>query len=117
MVDSKKIYLKKVLERFGMDNKTKPVCTHLTPHFKLSYFSCPSQEYHDYMARVPYASVVGSLMYDMVCTKLNISQVVCMVSQYIHNLGKNHWLAVKYIFWYLYGTIDVKLLFKNDCGQ
>ncbi|KAK9205945.1 hypothetical protein WN943_016216 [Citrus x changshan-huyou] len=45
----------------------------------------------DYMARVPYASTVGSLMYVM--------------------------LAVKWILRYLYGTIDVGLLFKKGCGQ
>ncbi|KAH9677438.1 Timeless family protein [Citrus sinensis] len=49
--------------------------------------------------------------------KPNISQIVSMVSGYMHNSGKNHWLAVKWIFRYLYGTIDVGLLFKKDCGQ
>ena len=64
---TQKSYLKKVLERFGMDDKTKPVCTPLASHFKLSSSSCPtSQEERDYMARVPYASVDGSLMYAMV---------------------------------------------------
>ncbi|KAH9705989.1 hypothetical protein KPL70_012076 [Citrus sinensis] len=115
---TQKSYLKKVLERFGMDDKTKPVCTPLAPHFKLSSSSCPrSQEECDYMARVPYASVVGSLMYAMVCTRPDISQAVSMVSRYMHNPGKNHWLAVKWILQYLYGTIDVGLLFKKDCGQ
>ena len=38
---TQKSYLKKVLERFGMDDKTKPVCTPLAPHFKLSSSSCP----------------------------------------------------------------------------
>ncbi|KAH9717217.1 hypothetical protein KPL71_021741 [Citrus sinensis] len=89
---TQKSYLKKVLERFGMDDKTKPVCTLLASHFKLSSSSCfISQEELDYMARVPYASVVGSLMYAM--------------------------LAVKWILRYLYGTVDVGLLFKKDCGQ
>ena len=84
-------YLKKVVERFGMDDKTKPVCTTLAPHFKLSSSSCPrSQEERDYMARVPYASAVGSLMYAMVCTRPDISQAVSMVSRYMHNPGKNH---------------------------
>ncbi|KAH9726184.1 hypothetical protein KPL70_008163 [Citrus sinensis] len=115
---TQKSYLKKVLERFGMDDKTKPVCTPLAPHFKLSSSSCPrSQEERDYMARVPYASVVGSLMYAMVCTRPDISQAVSMVSRYMHNPGKNQWLAVKWILRYLYGTIDVGLLFKKDCGQ
>ncbi|KAH9670687.1 retrovirus-related pol polyprotein from transposon TNT 1-94-like protein [Citrus sinensis] len=65
---TQKSYLKKVLERFCMDDKTKPVCTHLAPHFKLSSSSCPRyQEERDYMARIPYASAVGSLMYSMDC--------------------------------------------------
>ncbi|KAH9717295.1 hypothetical protein KPL71_021764 [Citrus sinensis] len=71
----------------------------------------------DYMARVAYASVVGSLMYAMVCTRPDISQAVSMVSRYMYNPGKNQWLAVKWILRYLYGTVEVGLLFKKDCGQ
>ncbi|KAH9752071.1 hypothetical protein KPL71_014550 [Citrus sinensis] len=115
---TQKSYLKKVLERFGMDDKTKQVCTPLAPHFKLSSSSCPrSQEERDYMARVPYASAVGSLMYAMVCTRPDISQAVSMVSRYMHNPGKNQWLALKWILRYLYRTVNVGLLFKKDCGQ
>ena len=107
-----------MLERFGMDEKTKPVCTPLAPHFKLSYSSCPSsQKEQEYMAHVPYASIVGNMMYVMVCTRPDISQAVSMVSRYMHNPSKNHWLAVKWILRYLYGTIDIELLFKKDCGQ
>ena len=69
------------------------------------------------MARVPYASAVGSLMFVMVCTKPDISQAMSMISRYIHNPGKNHWLTVKWILRYLYETVDVGLLFKKDCGQ
>ena len=54
-------------------------------------------------------------MYAMV--RPDISQAVSMVSRYIYNPGKNQWLAVKWILRYLYGTVDVGLLFKNDCGQ
>ena len=46
-----------------------------------------------------------------------ISQAVNMVSRYMHNLGQNHWLAVKWILRYLYEIFDVGLLFKKDCGQ
>ena len=69
------------------------------------------------MVHVPYASVVGSPMYAMVCTRPDISQAMSMVNRYMHNLGKNHRLAVKWILRYLYGTIDVGLLLKNDCRQ
>ncbi|KAH9781794.1 Integrase catalytic domain-containing protein [Citrus sinensis] len=83
---TQKSYLKKVLERFDMDDKTKLVYTPLAPHFKLSSSSClKSQEERDYMARVRYASVVGSLMYVMVCTRPDISQAMSMVSRYMHN--------------------------------
>lgn len=37
---TQKSYLKKVLEKFGMDDKTKPVSTLLAPHFKLNSYSC-----------------------------------------------------------------------------
>ena len=69
------------------------------------------------MVRVLYASAVGNLMYAMVCTRPDISQAVSMVSRYMHNPGINQWLAVKWILRYLYGTVDVGLLFKKDYGQ
>ena len=73
-----------MLESFGMNDRTKPIYTPLASHFKLSSSLCPrSQEECDYMARVPYASVVGSLMYVMICTMPDISQAVSMVSRYM----------------------------------
>ena len=42
------------------------------------------------MAYILYASVVGSLMYIIVCTRPDISQAVSMVSRCMHNPGKNH---------------------------
>ena len=101
-----------------MDDKTKSVSTPLTPHFKLNSSSYPtSQEECDYMVRVLYASVVDSFMYAMVCTRPDIFQAMSMVSRDMHNLGKNHWLAMKWILRYLYGIFDIGLLFKKDCGQ
>ena len=38
---TRKQYLNKVLQRFGMSEKTKPVSTPLPPHFKLSASRCP----------------------------------------------------------------------------
>ena len=115
---TQKFYLKKILEKFGIDDKTKPVSTPLTPHFKLSSSSyLISQKERDYMASILYASVVGSLMYIMLCTRPDISQAVSMISRCMHNPGKNHWFVVKWILRYLYKTVDVRLLFKNYCGQ
>ena len=43
------------------------------------------------MSRIPYANSVGCLMYAMVCTRLDISHAVGVVSKYMENPGKEHW--------------------------
>ena len=37
-------------------------------------------EEHEYMTHVPYASVVGSVMYAVVCTKSDLSQAISMIT-------------------------------------
>ncbi|KAK0592644.1 hypothetical protein LWI29_022839 [Acer saccharum] len=68
----------------------------------------------DFMAKVPYASAIGSLMYAMTCTRPNISQVVGVVSRYMSNPGKPHWEAMKWILRYLRGTTERCLTFRRD---
>ena len=76
---------------------------------------CPkTQEDMDYMSKVPYASAVGSLMYAMVCTRPDISHVVGVVSRYMNNPGKEHWMAVKWILRYLRGTTNQALCFGGS---
>nr|GEU35870.1 hypothetical protein [Tanacetum cinerariifolium] len=69
------------------------------------------------MSKVPYANVVGSLMYMMVCTRPNIAYAVSVVSRYLANPGKNHWEAVKWILKYLRGTINVGLVYGTNRGN
>ena len=63
------------------------------------------------MESVPYAQAVGSLMYAMTSTRLDICHVVGLVSRYQSNLGKTHWEVVKCIFKYLQGTKNMSLCF------
>ena len=42
------------------------------------------------MVHVPYANLVGSLMYAMVYTQLDIVHVVEVLSIYMSTLGKEH---------------------------
>ena len=112
---TQKQYLKKVLQRFGIHVNTKAVSTPLAPHMKLSNLLSPTtDEERAYMAKVPYASAVGSLMYAMVCTRPDISQAVSVVSRYMHDPGEGHWEAVKWIMRYLKNTVDVGLEFEQD---
>jgi len=107
-------YIQKVLKIFNMKN-TKPVSTPFASHFKLSKEMClKTQEDMDYMSKIPYASTVGSLMYAMVCTRLDIAHAVGVVSRYMNNLGKEHWMEVKWILRYLKGTTNQALCFGGS---
>ena len=106
-------YINKVLSRFNMQN-AKVVSTPLGVHFRLSKEQSPkTEEERAYMAKVPYASAIGSLMYVMICTRPDIAQAVGAVSRYMNNPGKLHWEAVKWILRYLRGTTSKALCFKD----
>jgi hypothetical protein len=66
------------------------------------------------MSRVHYSSLVGSLMYAMVCTRPDISHTMGVVSRYMNNLGKEHWGAVKWILSYLRGIATHALCFGGS---
>uniref|UniRef100_A0A3Q7I149 Reverse transcriptase Ty1/copia-type domain-containing protein n=1 Tax=Solanum lycopersicum TaxID=4081 RepID=A0A3Q7I149_SOLLC len=81
---SQELYIEKVLSRFWV-NDAKPRTTPL--------------------------STVGSLMYDMFCTRPDIAHAVGVVSRYMANPGKEHWEAVKWLLRYLRGTSSTSLCF------
>ena len=65
-------------------NEAKLVNTPLGSHFKLSKEQSPKTEKErDHMSKVPYASAIGSLMYVMVCTRLDIAHAVGVVSRFM----------------------------------
>jgi hypothetical protein len=107
-------YVKKVLERFSMEN-AKPVSTPLANHFHLSTSQCLKtvKETED-MFKVLYASAVVCLMYAMVCTKLDLAHAVSVVSKYMENSGRQHWDAVKWIFRYLKGITNYNITFVRQ---
>ncbi|KAM1959838.1 hypothetical protein ACFX15_005064 [Malus domestica] len=108
-------YLEKLIRKFGVHDSTKPVSTPLAPHFKLSSLQCSKTDKEKLqMKNIPYANLVGSLMYAMVCSRPDIAHAVGMVSRYMHNPGKEHWHAAKWILRYLHGTRDVGLCFERD---
>jgi len=85
---SQENYVLKVLKRFNM-TETRPATTPLAGHFKLSfkqYLQSPKEK----MSRIPYASVVESLIYVMVCTRHDITYAVSIVSRFMSNPEKQH---------------------------
>ena len=72
-------------------SKAKAVCSPLVGHLKLSSKQCPTSEKDvKEMSKVPYSSIVGSLMYVMVYTRPDIAHPVGVVSQFLTNHGKEH---------------------------
>ncbi|MCO5578879.1 hypothetical protein L7F22_032726 [Adiantum nelumboides] len=82
---SQKEYVHKVLDRSNMQ-KGKVLSTPLPVYLKLSKTNCPkSIEKKAVMAKIPYASACGSLMYAMVATRPDIAHAVGVVSRFMSN--------------------------------
>ena len=92
-----------------------PISTPLPINFKLSSSISPSNEVERMeMSRVPYASIVGSFMFAMICTKPDIAQEVGAVSRYMANPDGEHWNVVKKILRYIRGTLDATLCYEGS---
>ncbi|GKD72256.1 hypothetical protein Tco_1330538, partial [Tanacetum coccineum] len=100
-----------VLEKFNMKD-AEARCQPLRDHFKLSKQAPNTEASRRRMAKVPYASAVGSVMYTMVCTRLDIAHAVGVVSRFMSNPGREHYEAVKWLLCYLKGTSKTTLYFS-----
>jgi hypothetical protein len=109
-------YVKTILQRFNMQ-ECKPIKVPILIGVKLSADQCPkTQEEEEDMSRVPYASVVDSLMYAMVCTRPYIAHAVGVLSKYMSKPGKEHLTIVKRVFRYLCGTASYGLCYQGRLG-
>ncbi|XP_071722165.1 secreted RxLR effector protein 161-like [Rutidosis leptorrhynchoides] len=64
------------------------------------------------MKDVPYANVLGSIMYAQVCTRPDIAFATGLLGRYQSNLGRDHWVAAKKILRYLKITKDYMLIYR-----
>eukprot|EP00253_Pinus_taeda_P036057 PITA_36057 len=75
---------------------------------------CPkTQEEEDDMSRVPYASAVDSLMYEMFSIRPDITHAVGVLIKFMSKPRKEHWIAVKRVFRYLCGSSDYGLCYEG----
>ena len=72
-------------------SKAKSVYSPFSSHFKLSSepYSISEKEKQE-MRGIPYALVVGNLMYAMVCIRPDIAHAVSVVSRFLSNSGIEH---------------------------
>lgn len=70
---SQESYISKVLKRFVMDH-LKTISTPIGQQFKLSITQALEYaEEKEFMHKIPYASMIGSIMYAIVCSRPNLT--------------------------------------------
>ena len=84
-------YIEKVLLKFN-HSKFKEANTPYDSSIKLK------ENYGKTVAQLEYASAIGSLMYAMHYTRLDIAYVVCKMSRYTSNPSVEHWKVIGRIF-------------------
>lgn len=95
-----------------------PVATPMVPKVRLSTsdtLSAPDDKAT--MSAIPYLSAVGSLMYLCTCTRPDIAYAVCLLARFSSNPSWSHWLAVKHLFRYLKGTLDMRLVYGPSASK
>ena len=97
-------YVEKVLKKFNSFDVV-PI--------KTPYDASIHLKKHDgnSVSQAEYAKIIGSLMFLMNYTRLDIAYVVSRLSRYTHNPSRNHWDALRRVLKYLKGTIDWGLYF------
>ena len=66
------------------------------------------------MERIPYASMIGSIIYAMICTRPDVAYALSVTSRFQAGLGEKHWEAVKCILKYLRRTKDLFLVYGEE---
>ena len=111
-------YILDMLERYGFSG-CSPIKTPMEPKLRSSAQDGPSTpEEKAAMAKIPYLSAVGSLMYLATCTCPDIAYSISLLARFSANPEHKHWQAVKHLFRYLkhtkqltYGSSASKELF------
>jgi len=74
-----------------LDENCSPSVAPIVKGDRFNLNQCPKNDFErEQMKKIPYASVVGSLMYAQVCIRPNITFAAGMLGRYKSNLGIDH---------------------------
>lgn len=59
-------------------------------YFNLYLHNCPNIEEFEYLSRVSYFSIIGSIILILVCFRYDLAYDVSVLSKYISNPSKHH---------------------------
>ncbi|XP_068662925.1 secreted RxLR effector protein 161-like [Aristolochia californica] len=81
----------------------------------MSHMDCPSR-LKDKLdeSKYPYASTVGSFMYALICTRLELAYAVGILSRFQANPSFTDWEGVKWVMCYLKRTKSYALTYQAD---
>ncbi|KAL0392848.1 UNVERIFIED_CONTAM: Retrovirus-related Pol polyprotein from transposon TNT 1-94 [Sesamum radiatum] len=106
-------YIEKVLKRFKTEN-LKRKFLRMRHGIKLSKKQPPkTDEELKKILDIPYTLAVGSIQYDVQCTRPDVAYALSVTSRYQACAGEAHWSAVKIIFKYLRRTKDIFLIYDG----
>ncbi|GKE27550.1 retrotransposon protein, putative, ty1-copia subclass [Tanacetum coccineum] len=110
-------YIEKILKRYHMENsKRGSIPMHEKLRLSKSQGALTPAELKR-MQNVPYASVVGSIMYVVRCTRPDVTFAQNITSRFQQNLCDLHWTTVKNILKYLRNTKDMFLVYGGDISR
>ncbi|GJT23042.1 retrotransposon protein, putative, ty1-copia subclass [Tanacetum coccineum] len=106
-------YIEKILKRYYMENSKRGTIP-MQEKLKLSKSdgaSTPAEKRR--MSNVPYALAVGSIMYAVRCTRLDVAFTQNITSRFQQNPGELHWTTIKNILKYLQNNKDMFLVYRD----
>jgi hypothetical protein len=111
---SQDAYIYKILNWFNMQDSKKGFLS-MSHGITLSKKQCPTDpDEQERMRAIPYALTIGSIMYAMICTHLDVSYALNAMSRCQSNYGEAHWITVKNILKYLRRTKEAFLVFVGE---
>lgn len=113
-------YLETMLKRFDIA-MCKPIDTPICKSIKLTSDQGPTNEQDkEVMRKKPYAQIVGSFMYVMLCMRPGLVFAMGFVSRFLSNIGLQHWYTIKRILRYIKGTVNLRICYQGEvmelCG-
>lgn len=106
---SQKAYLENLLRKTNMID-CNPISTPLEIKISVEELTGENVEIDE---KYPCRSVIGSLMYAMLCTRPDLCYSVCLLSRFQSKPSKRLWTLIKRVLRYVKGTLDLKLSYSK----
>ena len=109
-------YIERLLKRFYMD-KAHPLSTPMVVRSldpQKDQFRPRESDEEILVPEVPYLNAIGALMYLAQCTRPDIAFAINLFARFSSEPTRRHWNGIKHIFYYLQGTIDLRLYYSKE---